>query len=66
MVPGSSRPLRVAVVHNLKPGGARRRMTAQVERLDADVTEFCLGTASTYSERPQVERFAPRALAHRR
>ena len=35
----------VAVVHNLKAGGARRVMAEQVARLTCDVREFCLGTS---------------------
>ena len=38
--------MKVAVVHNLAEGGARRRMLEQTRRLAADVVEVCLGTAT--------------------
>jgi glycosyltransferase involved in cell wall biosynthesis len=41
----TSRTLRVAVVHNLKPGGAHRRLREQAGHLDCVVREFTLSTA---------------------
>jgi glycosyltransferase involved in cell wall biosynthesis len=38
--------MRVAVVHNLPPGGARRRLASQLAHLEADVVEICLATAT--------------------
>jgi glycosyltransferase involved in cell wall biosynthesis len=42
--------VRVAVVHNLGPGGARRRLEEQVRHLAADVIEVCLATAMPLRE----------------
>ena len=38
--------MRIAVVHNLPEGGARRRLTNQMNHLGPEVTEFCLSTAT--------------------
>lgn len=38
--------MRVAVIHNLPAGGARRRLASQLEHLNADVIEICLATGT--------------------
>src|SRR5271165_7270662 len=38
--------MRVAFIHNLKPGGARRTMAAHMGLLRGEVTELCLSPAS--------------------
>lgn len=38
--------MRVAFVHNLRGGGARRTMAEHIRRLDAEVHEICLATAT--------------------
>jgi glycosyltransferase involved in cell wall biosynthesis len=57
--------LRVAVIHNLRPGGARRRLVEQLAHLDdVDVVEVCLSTATPVTGDPTVvalRRDAPRA-----
>jgi glycosyltransferase involved in cell wall biosynthesis len=53
--------MRVAAVHNLAPGGAHRRLREQLARLDADVVEVCLSTATPVSDRPHVIAHRPRA-----
>jgi len=53
----------VAVVHNLPPGGARRRLACQLDNLDAGITEICLSTASPITPDACViplRRLAPR------
>jgi glycosyltransferase involved in cell wall biosynthesis len=60
--------LRVAVIHNLARGGARRRLEQQLRHLDGDVVEVCLDGASPVTEDPVVVPFrelatrAPRAI----
>jgi glycosyltransferase involved in cell wall biosynthesis len=60
--------LRVAVVHNLAGGGARRRLEQQLRHLKADVVEVCLDGASLVTGDPVVVPYralaagAPRAL----
>ena len=46
--------MRVAIVHNLPSGGARRRLAGQLPHLDAEVIEICLQTATPVTERPIV------------
>jgi glycosyltransferase involved in cell wall biosynthesis len=56
--------MRVVVIHNLRAGGARRRLSEQITRLDADVVELCPSTATPITETPSVMRVnqhAPRA-----
>jgi glycosyltransferase involved in cell wall biosynthesis len=58
--------MRVAVVHNLPVGGARRRLANQLAHLDASVVEICLETATPITSDPVIIAFATRApLAHR-
>ena len=38
--------VRIAVVHNLGPGGAHRRLSEQVANLEAELVEVCLSTAA--------------------
>ena len=65
-IAGDSWPLRIAVVHNLLRGGARRRLTEQIAHLDGEVTEVCLGTAASITDRPRIVPFAPAAPLVRR
>ena len=53
--------MRVAVVHNLQPGGAHRRLSEQVARLRADVAEICLATAEPVTSDPIVVPHTPLA-----
>lgn len=46
--------MRIAVVHNLVPGGARRRLTAHIERLSGEVIEICPETAAAITADPTV------------
>jgi glycosyltransferase involved in cell wall biosynthesis len=46
--------MRVAIVHNLKPGGARRRLVAQARHLGHELLEVTLSTASPISDHPVV------------
>jgi len=57
----TSRALRVAVAHNLKPGGAHRRLRAQVAHLDGTVREFTLDTAEPLSNDAVVVPVSTRA-----
>jgi glycosyltransferase involved in cell wall biosynthesis len=55
--------MRIAVVHNLPPGGARRRLASQVRHLSGDLVEICLQTATPITPNPvvvPVRRLAPR------
>jgi glycosyltransferase involved in cell wall biosynthesis len=60
--------MRVAVVHNLRRGGALRRLEGQLAELDADVREFMLSTGVSVTDDPVVVRHeeaatrAPRLL----
>jgi glycosyltransferase involved in cell wall biosynthesis len=56
----SSSP-RVALVHNLSPGGAWRTMYEHQLRLQGEIIEFCLHTATPVTVSPNVVRFARRA-----
>lgn len=58
--------MRIAVVHNLLPGGARRRLASQVGLLSGEVVEICLETAAAIKGDPTVVRFRPRAPRLRR
>lgn len=56
--------MRIAVVHNLPPGGARRRLEQQLLHVDGDVVEICLGDASAVTDDPiriPHDQLAPRA-----
>jgi glycosyltransferase involved in cell wall biosynthesis len=53
--------VRVAVVHNLPLGGARRRLASQLDHLDEDIVEVCLETALPVTSEPIVVPFAPLA-----
>lgn len=53
--------MRIVVVHNLPPGGARRRLLEQTSRLSADLIEVCLATAAPVTDSPVVVHCAPRA-----
>lgn len=44
--------MRVAVIHNLVPGGARRRLQNQFQHLNGDLLEFCLESATPITENP--------------
>ena len=51
--------MRVAVVHNLGSGGARRRLQNQLEHLSVEYVEICLATAVPVTENPHVVPFRP-------
>jgi len=53
------RASRIALIHNLPPGGARRAMHEQQSRLGGEVLEFCLQTATPVTASPRVTAFAP-------
>lgn len=53
--------MRVAAVHNLAPGGAHRRLREQLARIDAEVIEVCLATATPVTARPHLIAYRPRA-----
>lgn len=53
--------MRIAVVHNLRRGGARRRLANQIEHLQGEVSEICLGTANPITADPAVVPFRTRA-----
>lgn len=46
--------MRVAIVHNLKPGGARRRLAAQARYLGHELLEVTLSTGAPISDRAIV------------
>ena len=54
--------MRVAVIHNLPPGGARRRLAGQIPALGGEVFELCLGTAAPVTSDATVISYAPHAL----
>jgi hypothetical protein len=51
--------IRVALVHNLSPGGARRAMHEHQLRLGDGLTEFCLQTAAAVTADPCIVPFTP-------
>jgi glycosyltransferase involved in cell wall biosynthesis len=53
--------MRIAVIHNLRPGGARRRLAEHIARLDADVVEVCPSTATPITAGARVVPFEPLA-----
>lgn len=53
--------MRVCVLHDLPAGGARRRLSEQVRRLDADVVEVCLATAEPFAADALVVPYRPLA-----
>ncbi|HET6174610.1 MAG TPA: hypothetical protein VFD90_18535 [Gaiellales bacterium] len=56
----------VLVVHNLKQGGGCRRLREQTARLDVEVIELTLGTATPVTDTPIVVPYAPRPPLARR
>jgi glycosyltransferase involved in cell wall biosynthesis len=58
--------MRIVVIHNLKRGGAWRRLQEQTRRLDGDVLELTLATATPVTENPYVIPYAERAPVTRR
>jgi glycosyltransferase involved in cell wall biosynthesis len=46
--------MKVAVIHNLRKGGAHRRLTGQLRHLNADVFEVCPETAQPVTDTPIV------------
>ena len=48
-------------MHNLPPGGARRRLANHVEHLDGEVIEICLETAAPVTSAARVIPFRPYA-----
>jgi glycosyltransferase involved in cell wall biosynthesis len=53
--------MRVALIHNLPPGGALRTARAQLAHLDADLIEVCLSTATPARPDARVVPVARRA-----
>lgn len=53
--------MKAALVHNLPPGGGRRRLEGQILHLGIEVTEVCLSTAAPVTPRPIVVPFRPTA-----
>jgi glycosyltransferase involved in cell wall biosynthesis len=51
--------MRIAVVHNLPPGGAHRRLAGQLEHLHEEVFEVCLETATPITATASVISFSP-------
>lgn len=54
--------MRIAVVHNLPHGGARRRLASQIKHLHGEIVEICLETAAAITPDArvlQVRRIAP-------
>ena len=58
--------MRVAVLHNLRPGGAHRRLGEHLTGLGGDVVEVCLSTAQPLTGDAEVVPLRPRAPALRR
>ena len=57
--------MRVAIVHNLKPGGARRRLTAQARYLGHELLEVTLSTGAPIGEHAVVAQQRVRAAQAR-
>jgi glycosyltransferase involved in cell wall biosynthesis len=53
--------MRVAVIHNLPAGGARRVLAEHARLMDFELHEFCLATAEPVTDDPKIIDFAPRA-----
>jgi glycosyltransferase involved in cell wall biosynthesis len=53
--------MRVVVLHNLRAGGAHRRLEEQVRRLHVEVVEVCPSTALPVTDDPFVLSFRPAA-----
>jgi len=53
--------LRIALVHNLREGGAWRAMDEHRKHLSGEVIEFCLQTATPIGADARVTSFTPRA-----
>jgi glycosyltransferase involved in cell wall biosynthesis len=55
--------VKIALIHNLPPGGALRTVTAHVPHLPDDLVEICLGTATPVT--PDARRVGFRPVAER-
>jgi glycosyltransferase involved in cell wall biosynthesis len=55
--------MRIAVIHNLGLGGAHRRLSEQMARLDSEALEVCLGTAVPVTRDAHVISLRPLAPA---
>jgi hypothetical protein len=55
--------LRIGVIHNLRRGGAWRRLAAQIDHLNEDVIEVCLATAEPVTALPLTVPLRLRATA---
>jgi glycosyltransferase involved in cell wall biosynthesis len=53
--------MRIAVLHNLQPGGARRRLANQISHFTGTVVEICLETASPITDAAIVVPLRPHA-----
>ncbi len=53
--------MRVAVLHNLPPGGAHRRLEQQLRHVDGELIEICLGDSAPVTPEPQVVPYRPLA-----
>jgi glycosyltransferase involved in cell wall biosynthesis len=53
--------VRVALVHNLPPGGARRVLAEHAGRLGCETVELCLGSAAPVGDGARVFAYAPLA-----
>jgi glycosyltransferase involved in cell wall biosynthesis len=51
--------MRIAMVHNLPPGGARRVLLEHARHLDDELVEFCLTTASPVTDAPHRVSYEP-------
>lgn len=58
--------MRIAVVHNLPPGGAHRRLACQVAHLTGEIVEICLQTATPVTTAPVVVPLRPSAPTRHR
>jgi glycosyltransferase involved in cell wall biosynthesis len=58
--------VRIAVVHNLKPGGAHRRLRSVVRNLPGELVEVTLSTAAPVTQDPIVVPLQRRASSARR
>ena len=58
--------MNIAVVHNLPPGGAHRRLASQLNHLNGDVVEICLQTATPITPDTVIVPFRPLAPGRHR
>jgi glycosyltransferase involved in cell wall biosynthesis len=58
--------MRIAVVHNLQPGGARRRLANHICHFDGSVVEICLQTATPITDGAIVVPLQPQAALRSR